>query len=53
MCDGMLLNVPMFTKLGDNWSQFSGLRYLFSRIFNLYEVSFLPQTSFTALARLG
>ena len=50
---GIMLNISMLTKVGNNWSQFSGLRSLFSLIFNFSDVSFLPQTSIIALARLG
>ena len=53
MCVVILLNISMLTRAGDNWSQFSGLRCLFSLVFNFSGVSFLPQTSLIALVRLG
>ena len=53
VCAGILLNISMFTRVGDSWSQFSGLRCLFSLIFSFSGVSFLPQTSLIALARLA
>ena len=39
---GILLNISIFTKVYDNWSQFSGLRCLLILTCNLSEVGFLP-----------
>ena len=53
VCARILLDISILTRVGHNWSQYFGLRCLFSLIFNFFGVTFLLQTSLIALARLG